>query len=91
MSDQTPLDEQLIDNMLQCLDRLYDEQTGVEDVRSLLVATAAALTNETLSMRMAESAEALGRILASGGDPTDQNRSALGATSEVRTMMAGLL
>ena len=87
----TPLDEQLMDNMLQCLDRLYDEQTGVEDVRALLVATAAALTDSTLSMRMAESADALALILASGADANDQNRLALRATDEVRTMVARLL
>jgi hypothetical protein len=77
--------------MINCLDRLYDEQAGVEDVRALVVATTAALTDSTLSRCMTDNANRLSLILASGGDATDQNRSALGATDEVRTMVASLL
>jgi len=81
-------DEQLLSNVIQCLDRLYDEQTGVVDVRVLLIATAAALGDSTLSQCMVEGAERLGVILASGDDAVDQNRAALVATDDVRKMVA---
>jgi hypothetical protein len=91
MPESTSFDSELLSNMITCLDRLYDEKTGVEDVRALLVATAAALTDSPLSRCMADSANRLALILASGGDATDQNRAALGATNEVRRMVASLL
>jgi hypothetical protein len=89
--DAESAQDQLFSNMIQCLDRLYDEQTGVEDVRALLFATAAALADPTLSACMNHSAKRLGVILASGDDVAVQNRSALEATNEVRTMVARLL
>ena len=91
MPEPKTVDEQLLSNMIQCLDRLYDEESGVEDVRALLVATAAAVPDPILSTCMTDAAKQLGVILASGGDSVLQNRAALGATDEVRRMVARLL
>lgn len=76
------------DNMLQALDRLYDQETGVVDVEALFYATGVALGTSEAGRVIARTCEALVVIRGLAGSEVAKNRAALVVTQPVREMVA---
>ena len=81
-------DKQLLDNLLDALDRLYDAQSDVLDVYALLMATSRALSDTSFAEDLERPLDALLAIIRSGR-PEDQGRSAaLAATDDLRRRLS---
>lgn len=78
----------LFDNMLQALDRPYDQETGVVDVEALFFATGVALGASDAGRAIARTGEALVVINRVAGSEVAKNCAALVVTQPVREMVA---
>ena len=79
---------ELFNNVLQALDRLYDEESLVVDTHALLFATGLALGDSDAGRAMADAATALAFVLCLRGSEVERNRAALVITQPVREMVA---
>jgi hypothetical protein len=82
-------DTVLLDNLLDALDRLYDQKTAVIDLQALLTASSAGLEDQTMARAASTAAEDLTAILRRNLRPDEENRQALIATDKLRQMIAG--
>lgn len=78
----------LFDNMLQALDRLYDQETSIVDVEALLYATGVALGASEAGRTIARTCEALVVIRGVAGSEVAKNCAAQVVTQTVREMVA---
>jgi hypothetical protein len=78
----------LFDNMLQALNRLYDQETRVVDVEALFYATGVALGGSEAGRAIARTGEALVVIRGVAGSEVARNCAALVVTQAVREMVA---
>ena len=82
---------QLLDNLLDCLDRLFDGETNVIDVHDLVYATLAALS-KTAHAAVLSTAQTELMVIATLRTSQEQQRdAALNATDELRKYVASVL
>ena len=74
----------LLQNVVDALDRLYDNDSGVIDVYAMLYATWHALSETPLAPAFEPPIHALEAILQSGEIPDRKRTAALGATDQLR-------
>jgi hypothetical protein len=79
--------EILLDNVLDALDRLYDNTIKPIDLYAILYATSLAVVNSTQSFALDEAAENLRQIIQSKKSDTEQNTLALSATDKLRSRL----
>ena len=84
-------ESQLLDNLLDCLDRLFDQESNVIDVHDLVFATAAALSDTAHADILGSAEKELLAILRSGASCAHQRDVALVATDELRKYLASVL
>ena len=83
-----PIERQLLDNLFDSLDRLYDAESSVLDVYALLMATSHALATSSVHEDLERPLATLLAIIRSG-DSEDQCRTAaLTATDDLRRRLA---
>lgn len=83
------IEYELLGNVLDALDDLYDQRERAEWwLQRLLVATGCALRDSPWERAMAESAKALRLILSGDGTDSEKNAQALAATGDLRLRVA---
>ena len=87
----TATEYELLENMLDALDRLFDGHCGAVDVRALLVATGAALLGTPYQPVVEQPLAELGEVIRSGAPADAQRDRALFITDPLRHYLAGLL
>ncbi len=87
----TKIEEELLNNILDALDRLNDRDIGVVDIYALLFATAHALSKSEFLPQVEEPIADLYRIMRSGSDKDEQYDAALVATNDLRWFIANLV
>jgi hypothetical protein len=78
----------LVSNLLEALDRLYDQQTTVKDLHALLQASAVALGDTRLGSALLHASDAVGEILMTQRTELENNFDALLATDPLRRLVA---
>jgi hypothetical protein len=78
----------LLDNVLDCLDRLYDKESGPIDVKALCTATANAVQDPAWVAALESAANGLGQVMRSGAPAEEQYKDALTETHDLRLMLA---
>ena len=81
----------LLGNLLDALDRLYDNDTTVTDFHALTFATAMALTGTVHIPSLAEATQGLQKILRSRQSESEQRDAALNLTDDLRQYLAGVV
>ena len=81
----------MLDGVLDTLDRLFDRDSTVSDLRALLYATSEAVADTRFDSVLAESIRKLGDVRQSNKPLEDQRDAALLATGEFRLFIAGIL
>lgn len=84
----TDTNVQLLNNLLDALDRMYDSQTTVPDLHALVFATLVALTGTVHTPILAEAAQGLQEILQSRQSVPEQRDAALNLTDDLRQYLA---
>lgn len=85
-------DNELLGNVLDALDDLYDRRERSEvNLGRLLAATSAAMQDTTWQARLTEVEATLVGLLRSGLDPNELNRRALVATDDLRQRLADVV
>jgi hypothetical protein len=87
----TDNERNLLENLLDAFDRLYDRECRVADTHALLRATAVALAGSAFVPKMEEACTELSAILRSAASLTDQNTAALAAVHSLRQALAEVL
>ncbi|MCA9125208.1 MAG: hypothetical protein KDB11_33765 [Planctomycetales bacterium] len=85
------LESQLLDNLLDCLDRLFDGETAVIDVHDLVFATLAALSDSPHAAVLANAEKELIAIARSRATRDQRREAALHATDDLRKHLASVL
>lgn len=85
------IERTLLENLLDCLDRLFDCETNVIDVRDLVYATHAALSETNHASVLAVAEKALISIVRSDTTSDQKRDTALVATDELRVYLATIL
>ncbi len=80
----------LLANLLDALDRLYDRECSDVDIWALLFATAAALNGHRLAPVVDEARVRVEEVVRSGASDEDRNSACLGATGDLRSVLAAL-
>ena len=83
-----PDEARLVSNLLEALDRLYDQQTTVKDLHALLEASAVALGETSLAPELIRASKALDEVLRRPGTESDRNLEALRVTDPLRRLVA---
>ena len=81
----------LLGNLLDALDRLYDNDTTVTDLHALTFATEIALTGTVHTPFLAEATRGLQKILRSRQSAPEQRDAALNLTDNLRQYLAGVV
>jgi hypothetical protein len=84
-------EKQLLDNLLDSLDRLYDEQTRVLDVQALLQTTGSAVTESDLQSRLLSASAAVLSIIRAQPDEEARRNHTLIALQPLRERLAALV
>ncbi len=82
-----PEDEVLLNNLLDSLDRLYDQDCGALDVEFLVAATVIGLRERSWLPVLLEAKHALRNAVGSSRQGAASNRAALAATEELRARL----
>ena len=82
---------QLLDNLLDCLDRLFDGETDVIDVHDLVYATLVALCETSHAAVLGPAEKELLAIVRSQNSRDQQRDAALMATDDLRKHLASVL
>lgn len=85
------VERKLLENALDALDRLFDCQCGVTDVRDLMFATSHALREHPLTTQFSNAVDRLDPIVRGGNSYDDERELALNATNELRIALADAL
>jgi hypothetical protein len=80
--------QQLVGNMLDALDRLFDRKARPIEVYELAFATSFAVSSEATARLLREAADALVPLLERSLPADDENREALRVTQELRDHLA---
>ena len=83
-------ERQLLDNMLDALDRLYDRQSSALDVQALAQATAAAVSTPDIASQLADAASAL-QVVVRSRLGEKEYEAALDATHDLRLGLSAVL
>lgn len=86
----TPIENRLLSNALDSLDRLFDRESSAIDVAALFQATAEALRDTPHSAMFADATAALEPIISSRHNPEVEYDEALKATGNIRLYLASL-
>ncbi|MEZ5378313.1 MAG: hypothetical protein R2733_17550 [Acidimicrobiales bacterium] len=78
----------LLANLIDGLDRLYDQKSSVIDTYALLHATGCALSGSDLGEDIAAAADGVLRAVRSGAAEPEKNRAALAATDALRVKVS---
>lgn len=78
----------LLANLIDGLDRLYDQKTSVIDTYALLHATGCALSDSDLGGDIAEAAHGVLLAVRSGAAEQEKNSAALAATGALRVKVS---
>ena len=81
---------QLLNNQLDALDRLFDRKTEVVDLHAITYATAQALRTDPLFPLFEETAKALEKVIRAGTLGDQARDQALYATNQLRMTIADL-
>lgn len=84
-------ESQLLDNLLDCLDRLFDGETNVIDVHDLVYATLASLSETAHAIVLSTAEKELMAIARSQNSRDQQRDAALVATDDLRKYLASVL
>ena len=79
---------QLLNNALDALDRLYDSQSGMIDIYAITYATARALPEDSMFSLLNETATALSELLRCKLTQREAQESALKITGSLRIALA---
>ncbi len=90
-SDVTAIEQNLLGNVLDALDRLFDRQSSVTDLWALLFATAEALRGTPYYHEIEGPVAALLTLVRSGASEEVQRDHALEVTDRLRHYLAELL
>jgi hypothetical protein len=81
-------ESELLSNLLESLDRLYDRQCGPADVDALLTATASAVQDPSWIASIEQASTALRDLLRSRLPPEQEYREALVVANDLRIKLA---
>jgi hypothetical protein len=80
-------DKQLLENVFDSLDRLFDRQNCVIDLYHLILATHKAIREKTVNLSLASYADKLGQIVRENDTEEVQREKALIATDQLREIL----
>ena len=83
--------KQLLENVFDSLDRLFDRQNCVIDVYHLILATEKAIGESVANISLAGYADKLGKIVRENKSEEIQLEKALGATNRLREILNDIL
>ena len=86
-----PIEKQLLGNVFDALDRLFDSECGVIDVHAILYASEMALKTSSLPIELTKYETELRKIIQSGEGSHAQRDKALDATNDLREKLNELL
>ena len=84
------IERQLLDNMLDALDRLYDRESSALDVQALAQATAAAVSSPDMARELSDAATALLSVVRSRLGENEYEE-ALNVTHDLRLRLSAAL
>ena len=84
-------EKQLLDNLLDSLDRLFDSESAVADIHALLFATSKALALSELGPRIELFVTPLGELVRKRGTEEARRDEALMITNDLRLFLADVL
>jgi hypothetical protein len=87
----TPQQRQLLENVLDALDRLFDRASTPVDIYALIFATSEALKGSEFSAKAETVLCGLENIVRSDAPPEEQRELALGVTNDLRIFLAEAL
>lgn len=85
------LDIELLENVFDSLDRLFDRETNVVDVHALLFSTQHALSNESSCPNLDKYVCDLSSVVSSGESSQEQREQALDITNSLRAILSDTL
>jgi hypothetical protein len=86
-----PLEEQLLENVIDSLDRAFDRRCGAVDVHAIILATSAALPSSKFTEVAAPALCALEQVVKSQASDGEQWMAILSATDDLRAYIASVL
>ena len=84
-------EKQLLENVLDALDRLFDRESSVVDLQALIFATSKALAKAEYDTALREAASGLDELLRMRLSTNDEREKALEATNDLRILLAKVL
>lgn len=84
-------EKQLLENVFDGLDRIFDGETNAIDLHALIFATSKALQNTEYFAILEDTAESLETVICSGLDNIGQRDAALMRTDDLRIFLASRL
>ncbi len=87
----TKTERELLESILDCLDRVFDNESHVVDLHALIRATGVALEDSQHASTLEAVEQRLAPIVRSGSVPAHQRDAALVATDDFRKYLAAIL
>lgn len=84
-------EKQLLEKLLDGLDRLFDRKSSAVDLQALIFATSKSFVNTECFSILNDASESLEEIVRAKLNAGEESEAALDATNELRLFLAGIL